>query len=191
MQNKYFDNTIGVILAGGKSKRFGSDKSLQYIGEITFIEKISSLLKKYFKEVVISANDIEKYSFLGLPIITDEIENRGPLGGIYSVLKNQNKNLFAIACDLPLVDEALIEEILNSTSNDPIIFATTIDFFQPLCGIYKKELLQNLENYLQTGNNSVMSFVKNIRHTIVLNEGVTNQLANINTISDYELNIKN
>lgn len=190
MKNINSENILGVILAGGLSKRFGSDKALQYIGEKTFIEKISDLLKNYFNHVVISSNDLDKYSFLGLPIINDEIENRGPLGGIYSILKKYNQDIFVIACDLPLVDNLLIEEILNSKSKDPIIFATTEDYFQPLCGLYKKEILNNLENYLQNGNNSVMGFVKNIRHTIVANNNIENQLVNINTVLDYELNIK-
>ena len=54
------NNILGVILAGGKSRRIGTDKSIIKLGQKTLIEHtISKIEKKFFEILIISNNKIE------------------------------------------------------------------------------------------------------------------------------------
>ncbi len=104
----------GVILCGGKSSRMNTDKALLKLGESTIIEIIYNKLKNIFKEVLISANDIEKYKFLNAKIIKDIYTDRGPLAGIHSALKySESEKIFVTACDIQLVPTELINYLLK------------------------------------------------------------------------------
>lgn len=184
MQNLRSD-FIGVVLSGGKSSRFGEDKSLAKFNNTTLIEKQIKLLSRFFTKIVISANDETNYKFLNRDICKDFFPNLGPLSGIHSTLKNYNKDIFVLACDLPLVSEKLIEKILNHPSKDPVIFSTSENHVQPLCGIYKKNILPSLEKFLSGENHSVLKFLQNIKHTIIANETDLDELANMNSKEDY------
>ncbi|MDO5570063.1 MAG: molybdenum cofactor guanylyltransferase [Bacteroidales bacterium] len=108
------NNTLcGVVLAGGKSSRFGSDKALSMLNGKTFLENQILLLTKYCSEVFISG-DKKEYDFLQIPKIKDLIQDKGPIGGIFSCLINSNYqyNLF-IPCDMPLIDDDLVRKLVD------------------------------------------------------------------------------
>ena len=79
----------GIILSGGQSTRMGTDKALLQINEKTLLENAIEICKPVCKEILISSNNPEHEKF-GYKIIPDEIKNCGPLGGIYTCLKNSN-----------------------------------------------------------------------------------------------------
>lgn len=187
MKNK---NIVGVVLAGGKSSRFGKNKALQLIGKEVFIQKSANLLKKIFSKVVISANGAEEYNFLKLPIIKDEFKNKGPLGGIYSALKKEKQNIFVLACDLPFVEEKLIQLILNNNTKNPVIFASSNGNTQPLCGLYKLEVLAKLEKCLLSKNYSVKNFLSKVTHKKITANKFAKNLVNINTPLDFIINVE-
>ncbi len=105
---------IAIILAGGKSSRFGSPKALATIEGEVFYEKIIQTLNQtnLFEKVVISSSNDLKDSFNNYQdIVVDlpEYENNGPLGGIYSVMKKYDTECyFVIACDTPKITEKAI-----------------------------------------------------------------------------------
>ena len=129
----------GIILCGGKSSRMLSNKALLKLGNKTVIEVILNQMKKVFDEVKISANDYVDFSFLNLPIIKDIQVNRGPLGGIYSVLNESNteKN-FITTCDLPLISHQMVNYLINVNSTAEIIIPTINGIPERLFGIYDR-----------------------------------------------------
>lgn len=72
-----------IILAGGENRRFPSHKALAEIRGRRIIEKTLELFFKHFKSVHISTNTPE-FFYLGLLLIGDIVEQRGPMNGIYS-----------------------------------------------------------------------------------------------------------
>ena len=90
------NNILGIVLAGGKSKRFGTDKSQVKLGEKLLINYILEEIYDEFDEILIVANDPIKFNLSKKIIrIEDYIQNLGPLGGVLSAMKwvKDNKKL--------------------------------------------------------------------------------------------------
>ena len=140
-----YKDITGIILAGGKSKRMGLNKSFLKVGEVTMIERTTELMKSLFERVILITNTPDEYKFLGIEMFEDIYKNVGPLAGIHSGLSHSNtdKN-FIISCDMPFVDEGVIEFIINYKTNKSITITKADGFVQQLCGLYSKQDLQEI-----------------------------------------------
>ena len=145
-----YNNITGFILAGGKSQRMGTNKSLLMIGSLTVIERVVNLIRKIFREVIIITNQPGEYSFLELPTYEDIYKNTGPLAGIHSALVHTSteKN-FIISCDMPLMTEDVIKYLAEYPTNKLITIAKADEFVQQLCGLYSKSLVPNIKNIIE------------------------------------------
>jgi molybdopterin-guanine dinucleotide biosynthesis protein A len=140
----------GIILAGGRSSRMGTDKAFTKIGDKTLIENTCGLLKKYCIEILISANKKINETISGQCVIPDEREGLGPIGGIYSCLKHSGTiNNLVVAVDIPFINHGLIQFLLaNTDDNELVIPFTGVGKVEPLCAVYKKSVLPYLEKMI-------------------------------------------
>ena len=69
-----------AILAGGGSERMGQDKALKPFLGHPLIQRVLERLVGLADEMIVAANQPEKYAFLGLPLVPDLIPGRGALG---------------------------------------------------------------------------------------------------------------
>ena len=91
--NKHLiEDITAVILAGGKSSRFGSNKALAEFKGIRLIERVTDILGKIFTKLIIITNSPVEYSYLNIPLYQDLIEGLGPIGGIYTGLDAINND---------------------------------------------------------------------------------------------------
>ena len=145
-----YKDITGVILAGGKSTRMGSNKSFLTLGGITVIERVVNLMKDQFSSVILITNQPEEYSFLNLPIFEDIHKDIGPLSGIHSALINSNTEMnFIISCDIPLMTPGVIKYLVEYPTQKPIIITRADNFIQQLCGVYTKSLLPLIETIIK------------------------------------------
>jgi len=129
------------VLAGGKSKRLGINKSMIMIKGKSLIERTVELLKPFTSEIFISANDSRTYNFLERKIITDVYKGYGPLAGIHACLSDSDKEYnFFIATDLPFVDSEFISFLIANYDDESILIPSISGRLHFLCGIYKKEI---------------------------------------------------
>jgi molybdopterin-guanine dinucleotide biosynthesis protein A len=143
---KKFENISAFILSGGKSSRIGTNKSFLVIDGKPLIQRLSELLDSIFQEVVISSNETELYEFLGKKIIKDIFPGRGPLSGIHSALSSTaSERNFIISCDMPFISSELIKYIMEFKSDASIVIPIAEERIQPLCGIYSKIILSEVE----------------------------------------------
>lgn len=140
-----YKDITGIILAGGKSKRMGLNKSFLKVGEVTMIERTTELMKSLFERVILITNTPDEYKFLGIEMFEDIYKNVGPLAGIHSGLSHSNtdKN-FIISCDMPFVNKGVIEFIIKYKTNKSITITKADGFVQQLCGLYSKQDLQEI-----------------------------------------------
>lgn len=176
-----------VILAGGKSKRMKQDKAfLLYQGK-SFIEQIKTQCH-FFEEKILSRNDslLKDDEWI---IISDQYQEIGPMGGIYSVLKHcQSDALFVIACDTPYITTSLIQKICHQYQGEDILICRDDNGkIHPLCGIYHKRILPLLEKHIQKEHYRLMKMIEQTNYQIMtLNHEDSLQLQNINTPEDYQ-----
>jgi molybdopterin-guanine dinucleotide biosynthesis protein A len=197
LNNKRTEITA-FILSGGKSSRIGIDKAFLSIEGKPLVQRLVELLDSVFSEVVISTNEPDLYNFTGKKIVQDIYSGRGPLAGIYSALKYADtKRNFIVSCDLPLISIELINYIINYKSEKDIILPMADERIQQLCGIYSKNILNEVEKLLieSSKNNSklkgsIFELIDKVPTEIVevdkLDFYHSNLFLNINTPEDYD-----
>lgn len=189
----------GIILAGGKSQRFGLNKALLKIGGKTVMEIMADRLKPIVADILISANSPEEYAFLKLPIVQDIYPNCGPLAGLHAALSRSttDRNLVA-SCDMPLMSTEMIAYLAAYETGKKIVVMRVAGHMQFFPGIYRKSVLPVLEEILAGSTATVStrrerSFYALIEKTkaeiidpSVLNFYREELFFNMNTREDYD-----
>lgn len=170
------------ILAGGKSSRMGEDKGLKNIGHKPMIESVIQQLKKNFSVVKINTQNID-YKIFELQLIPDIIQDKGPLGGIYTALNDSGGDIFVASCDIPLISSESIQYILKHHKKGKVTVASYKGNIHPLFGIYTQEIVPKLKKKIENNKLKMRSFIEEVEADIVemsINFP-TDFLANINT----------
>jgi molybdenum cofactor guanylyltransferase len=146
-------DVTGIILAGGKSSRMGAEKGLQELCGKPLIQYAIEALSGLCKSIIISSSS-DAYHSLGYKVVADVFPGIGPMGGIYSSLKQSKteKNL-VLSCDLPFVTAELMSYILeNSRGFKVAIPWLGHQHYEPLCGFYHLSILDQISDYIQHTN---------------------------------------
>ena len=149
-----------IILAGGKSSRMGSDKSLLRLGKKTLIEHVVEALRPYVDSVLIVTNDRDKYSFLKNVNFTPDIEkNQGPFIGLISGVSAIETNWsFVTSCDMPLIDGKIIEYLWDRR-NGYIVSPCSSEGYEPMLSLYSKEMLSYAKKCMEKNTRSINRFI--------------------------------
>ncbi len=185
-------NVTGILLAGGKSSRMGKDKALIKYGNETFMSNSLKKLHKLFDEVIVVADNIEKYNIENAKIIQDIYPKMGPMGGIHAALKEaKNDWIFVIPCDMPMWEPFLVEEILKHRLDYDIVVPLINDHMEPLFALYKKTCIPSLEVCLNNNIIKVLELYPLVKTNYLELEKVSNEVEqcdknffNINTPQD-------
>ena len=153
IQNK--NQILGVILAGGLSRRMGNiNKSLVKINNKTLLETTYNLVKKQLNNVIINSNlNLKKEINLNLEIIPDKIPGYlGPLSGIFSTMKWAKENLpkckwiASFPVDSIFFPDNFIQIMVNKIKNETqIVCAKSNGRTHPVFALWSLELINDLE----------------------------------------------
>lgn len=180
-----------AILVGGKSSRMGSNKALKKLNGQTMVEWVLEGVQKYVKEPLLITNEKQEYLFLNLPIYEDIIPGLGPLGGIYTALKNINSShCLILACDLPFISGRLIERIIQESISYDLTVVDGGNGYEPLCAVYSKALIPAIEQQIKSKRYGLHQLIDKVDAHIIKfnylnNEGAMNSFHNINTPNDF------
>lgn len=143
----------GIILAGGKSSRMGTDKGLQQLCGKPLIGYAIEVLSGICSTILISSSS-DAYHSLGYKVVADEFPGIGPMGGIYSALRqSKTENNLVLSCDLPFVSNELLTYILEKSKGYQVAVPYEGNrHYEPLCGFYHLSVLDILSNYIKKGN---------------------------------------
>jgi len=105
----------GIILAGGKSSRFGKDKSRLELAGRRVLENLLEVLGQFpFQRLaVVTARGKAESWPEGIEILPDDQEGLGPIGGITTALRHLPGGVLVAACDMPLISAPLVEWLLD------------------------------------------------------------------------------
>ncbi|HPO11992.1 MAG TPA: molybdenum cofactor guanylyltransferase [Candidatus Hydrogenedentes bacterium] len=175
-----------IVLAGGKSRRMGSDKSLLLFMGKPLIQHICVQVAPHFDELLIAGGKERQLHFLNARIVPDEISGQGPLRGIASALADSHHDLnFVIACDIPWVNFTLLRNLLREANNcDWVIPITAEGHYEPLFAVYRKSALPGMRQALEEGERRVVGALRHCRVKTVCIPS-SDGIKNINTKDDY------
>ena len=148
----------GIILAGGRSQRMGTDKALLPLpgkAPETFLARMASTLAPLCAEVLIVARDPAQFAdvaFPGTRIVFDQKPGGGPLMGLYSGLNAmQSSTALVVAVDMPFVQPALLTFLLDCYQQDTLVVPVVDGVPQVLLALYPRSILPLIESLLQQG----------------------------------------
>ena len=191
------NNILGIILAGGKSSRFGEDKSTAKLGNKTLLDHTVNKIENEFNEILVISNNKE-FNFKNnkIHIIEDCIEGQlGPLVGILTAMKWVIKNkknykwVASFPCDTPFFDIKLISELkikVKETSKK-LIFLNSNKKRHNIFGLWSMDLIEILEKDIKNSFRKVELWADKIGYeNININEEKFDKFLNINTKKDLE-----
>lgn len=177
-----------AVLAGGKSTRMGQNKAMLKIGEVTAVEKILEELKG-FDEIIISSDN---YKILDkeVGIYGDIFKNCGPIGGIYTILKNcKSEAIFITACDMPMIKEDTVKKfcVFFDDRFDAMVLKHG-KTMEPLFAVYKKSAAAYFEKAIMYKRYSLKEALSELNVKYVGTDMIKCdeiELINMNTPEDY------
>ena len=190
---------LPAVLAGGKSNRFGKDKSNAILGDKTLLEHTISKLENEFSEILIVTNN-NNLKLINNKVhkIHDCIDGQlGPLVGILSAMKwviNNNKNYSYVAtfpCDTPFFDIKVIKEFkrYSNLKTNSIHLINSNKQRHNIFGLWPVKTWKILENDIKSNNyRKVEKWADKMNvKTINLNSDKFDKFLNINTKDEFEL----
>ena len=191
------NNILGIILAGGKSSRFGEDKSTAKLGNKTLLDHTVSKIENEFNEILVISNN-KDFNFKNnkIYIVEDCIEGQlGPLVGILTAMKWVTKNkkkykwIASFPCDTPFFDIKLISELkikVKETSKK-LIFLNSNKKRHNIFGLWSMDLIEILEKDIKNSFRKVELWADKVGYeNININEEKFDRFLNINTKKDLE-----
>ena len=159
----------GYVLAGGASRRFGSDKALVKFGGKSLLARMCTLIKAATGSVhIVAAHG--SYADLAIPVIADRWPNEGPLGGIITALQasadgdiRRDWNLM-VSCDMPfLTRDWLSYMIKRALASDAEVIVPRSEYgLEPLCASWRTSATPALEAAFGDGVRKVTEAMKRL-----------------------------
>ena len=187
-------NILGVILAGGKSQRFGEDKCQVKLGDKLLIDYILSEIIDEFEEVLLISNNKIKYNHSNkISLVDDFKKGLGPLGGILTAMKwiKENKRNYkwisTFPSDTPFFKKQILDNFLNEIESyeGKLFFINSNDTRHNIFGLWSIDLLERLENDLNNGERKVEMWANKVGvKSINMNFENKDPFFNINTKED-------
>jgi molybdopterin-guanine dinucleotide biosynthesis protein A len=172
------EGILGVILAGGKSRRFGRPKALATLGGAPMASWGMRALQAADLPVVVISDEDGVEAALGVPVRPDLESGLGPLGGLWTALQwaseRGDDGVLLLGCDMPLVGEALVRTVLGWSADAPAVVPLGSDGPEPLCGLYRAACASTVEHRLHSEDLSMHGLAQAIGAVFIQENAVAN-----------------
>lgn len=182
----------GVLLAGGQSRRFGSNKALARVEGCRLIERPARVLGDLFPHHLLVTNHPELYAFLEWPTTPDLSPGGGPLAGIEAALtRAATPRIFVVGCDMPHLDRALIAHLCSLAPGYDAVVPVRGTGWEPLHGVYAGSALPTISAALAAGTRQLRMVLATLKvrtvdegEMLAVSGSALGSFDNINTIAD-------
>ena len=190
------NNILGTVLAGGKSQRFGEDKSQVMLEGKLLIDYILSEISSEFREIlVVSNNKIDFKNSEKISRIEDFKKGLGPLGGVLSAMKwvkENNKNyewVSTFPADTPFFKKEILQKFYKEIEieKSKLFFIKSNMTRHNIFGLWSIDLLDKLEEDLNRGDRKVELWANSVGVKVIdMDFKNIDPFFNINTKQDLE-----
>ena len=194
------NNILGVVLAGGRSQRFGQDKSQVKLQNILLIDYILKEIVDEFEETLIIANQpINFMKSKKISVIKDYKNGIGPLGGVLTAMKWIKENdkkykwVSTFPSDTPFFSKKELKYFFENIriNESKLFFIKSKETRHNIFGLWSLDLMDQLEKDIQKGVRKVENWANTIGvSTIDIRYKNTDPFFNINTKEDFEKALK-
>lgn len=176
-------HAAAIVLAGGKSRRMGEDKSLLPWNGLPLVQQAVETLAPLFGTVLLSTNAPEAHEFLGVPMVRDRYPDCGPIGGIASALEASAYDVnFVIACDIPVIPATLIADLERILGDLEAAVPLCDARYEPLFAWYRRSILKPMATAIRSGQLKLQDFLAT--RPVATLPVPTGTLYNLNTPED-------
>ncbi len=187
----------GIILAGGKNTRMGTNKALLCLDQKTIIQQAVGQLRQFCSEVLVVTNQPVQYREFSwaaeLKLVEDILPQMGPLSGIHAGLSYSSYFYnFIVACDMPFINWALGQYMVEKAGGLDVLVPRVGEHLQPMHAVYSKQCLQPIEQCINERTFKITAFFPQVR-VGYLEEAEVRKFAevervffNVNTQEDYQ-----
>ena len=191
---------LGVVLAGGKSQRFGQDKSQVKLQGKILIDYILSEIVDEFNETLIVTNNLISFMSSDKIFLTKDFKNGlGPLGGVFTAMKWIKENdkkynwISTFPTDTPFFTKKELKNFYENIKIDDsnLFFIKSNKTRHNIFGLWSMDLMDQLESHLLKGERKVELWANSVGvSTINIEYKKIDPFFNINTKEDLEKAIK-
>ena len=188
-----YPDVSALILAGGASRRMGTDKAFLEIDGVPLIRRVQAVVAPLFADVLIAAGRETpgRGPFPGR-VLYDETPGLGPLGGLVSGLKAASTPwVFMVACDMPYLDPRIIARVLAERADGLLAVVPESPGGPESChALYARAALPLIEAALAGGERAPYRLFGRLNARIVPKAAIAaidptfRSLANLNTRQD-------
>ncbi|MGB9094789.1 MAG: molybdenum cofactor guanylyltransferase [Gallionella sp.] len=162
------EDCTAIILAGGDSKRMGSDKANLLLGEQTLLQRVIAKMQQLFPGVIVSVR--QPRPEIDLPQVCDAqagegLQGGGPLAGLAAGLDRiATPWAFLVACDMPFIEPALIATLAGYRPGYQAVVPVVQGHRQTLAAFYAADCVGALRAHLaRGGKNSLRALLEQLR----------------------------
>tara|TARA_Y100000994_G_scaffold96985_1_gene80362 strand:- start:620 stop:1228 length:609 start_codon:yes stop_codon:yes gene_type:complete len=190
------NNILAVVLAGGKSKRFGQDKSqVKFQGKMLIDHILSEIIDQFNETLIVTNKKINFMNSNKISITKDFKENLGPLGGVLSAMKwiktnNRKYNwISTFPTDTPFFTKKELKTFYEKIkiNDSKLFFVKSQKTIHNIFGVWSLDLINQLEIDLLAGKRKVEDWAKSVGVSIIEIEYKSiDPFFNINTKKDLD-----
>ena len=196
----YHNNILSVVLAGGKSERFGQDKSqIKLNGKLLINYILSEIIDEFNETLIVANRPINYINSKKITKIEDYKKKLGPLGGVLSAMKwiKENKKNYKWLSTFPVDTPFFKKEQLKSfyekvdLKEGKLFFMMNKKTRHNIFGLWSLDLIDQLEKDLSRGERKVEVWANSIGvSTVNISYKKLDPFFNINTKQDLEKAVK-
>lgn len=190
--------TLGAVLAGGRSTRFGDRKALARVAGIPLVARAAAAVGGSVDRAVVITGDADVARAAGLPARRDRVPGAGPLGGLVTALElaaeTGASGVLLVGVDMPFLTAGTLRRLLHAARSPATVPAAADGTgVQPLCGWYSVDLLPEAARRLESGRLQLRELLAAARALHVADSLIAGDLPpslvfmNVNTRADLAM----
>ena len=187
---KPYNNIAGVVLAGGKSTRFGSDKALQHIDGVPMAARAADLLSSICGAGVMISGTPSLYDQLGYTTVPDRKKELGPIGGIVSTLGlDVAPYTLYLPCDMPGVTPELLARLPEAIGDaEGAYFVSETGRMFPLPALLRHSAIAAAWRIAINDTRPMRDLLESLESVVAvqISEEEARKLANCNTVDELD-----
>lgn len=179
--------TSVIIIAGGASKRMGSDKRTVKLGDRSLAQHTLDLAMQLSDDIVVSCNK-QIPEFKEYFVVPDRTPGRGPVEGLVSALSHiQYPNTITLSIDMPFVTAGLVKRLLDQHQPREVTFFTIKGEMQPFPAIFPAGLRTAVEHAYANKISSLKGLLASVPSSPVPVSTFEEQVLFLNVNSEADL----